>query len=255
MADGYFRLPRAIRDSGFWPKTRRYTSLEALIDLCLSARYGKTPGKEYVGGRMITIPTGGYMTSQVKLAKRWRWDEKTVRKFLLSLNALGILRIETKKGIDHGYTLITFENSIAYDGDQESEFSIDDEENSRSTPVRVPITEDSKRLRVSRKGQYIGDSEDLSEGIPKGVSLRDRVESALIDNPRIAYLELVENLREEPSLTEINGLRKLTPDELRRVTSDIEAGQSVTVALLKVTAVPAVGNNTAAASEKGANDG
>ena len=133
MEQGWIRLPRSIRDSRLWPKTRRYTDLEALVDLKMSANY--RPSKVFVGGRTIHIPSGGFLTSQVQLAKRWHWNRETVNKFLRALNTLEILRIETRRGVDKGYTLITFLNLMDYDGTDQADFPIDDERKTSIEPA------------------------------------------------------------------------------------------------------------------------
>lgn len=105
-SSGFIKLSRDIYDCGFWPKRRRYTELEALLDLKLSAHY--KPDKICVGGRTIHLPADSVFTSQVRLAKRWKWNRRTVSRFLAQLLVRQLCRIETRRGIEHGFTIITF---------------------------------------------------------------------------------------------------------------------------------------------------
>ena len=97
MGSGWIKLHRKIRDNPFWPKSRRYTPLEAWLDVLMSANHA--PAKNLHGiSTLVPVERGQFITSQVKLAERWRWNRKTVKKFLLFLKKNEMLDIETKKG-------------------------------------------------------------------------------------------------------------------------------------------------------------
>lgn len=194
MEKGWIQFPRAIRNCPFWPKARSYTDFEALVDLMCDAEF--EPKQVVRGGRLITISKGGVLTMQVSLARRWDWDRKTVSKFLRLLYSLHYLRIETYRGIDKGYTLLTFENSKTFVTEDEIGFSIEVLGNSPSGHPSNPHNTKKERIRVSRKGQYIGEagagiSEDLvlSEHVPEGVrSLRDGGDRADIEQSVIGAM-------------------------------------------------------------------
>lgn len=147
---GWVKLPRSIRQGQFWPKTRRYTELEAVLDLKLSASFAVS--KIRVGGVTIVVPKDSVFTSQVALAGRWRWDRKTVAKFLSSLNTLGILRIETRRGLDHGFTLLTFENSVEIEPGADIEVPIGDEVKFPIESPSSPHTQEQEESESVRKG-------------------------------------------------------------------------------------------------------
>ncbi len=113
MDTGWIRLHRKVRDNSLWPKNRRFTALEAWLDVLMSANHAQT--KTLLGiSTPVSVERGQFITTQVKLAERWRWNRKTVKKFLLILKKDEMLDIETSKGADIGFTLITIRNYNKY---------------------------------------------------------------------------------------------------------------------------------------------
>ncbi len=113
MDSGWIKLYRKIRDNLLWPKNRRFTPLEAWLDVLLSANH--TPAKILHGiSTLVPVERGQFVTSQVKLAERWRWNRKTVKRFLSVLRRDQMLDFESNKGADIGFTLITIRNYSKY---------------------------------------------------------------------------------------------------------------------------------------------
>ncbi len=122
---GWIRLHRKIRDHWIWPRKgrgARYSHFEAWIDLLLSANHQMQ--KVNVGGRLVVVARGQFLTSQVHLAKRWRWNRETVSKFLKLLHSDEMADIEASRKTDSGYTLVTICNYEKYQGAVGSESSI-----------------------------------------------------------------------------------------------------------------------------------
>lgn len=114
---GWIRLWRQLQEHWLWLEKRRFSRAEAWIDLLLSASY-----KEHEvlkGNRVITVKRGQVLTSQVNLAVKWRWARKSVYSFLKLLKRDFMLHIETVKGIDKGFTLLTIGNYPKYQGSDE----------------------------------------------------------------------------------------------------------------------------------------
>ncbi len=133
MDTGWIRLHRKIRDNSLWPKNRRFTALEAWLDVLMSANHA--PAKTLLG---ITTPVpvkrGQFITSQVGLAERWKWNRRTVTRFLSMLKKDEMLDIETKKGGDIGFTLITIQNYNTYqDKENKENDALDIETGSKGT--------------------------------------------------------------------------------------------------------------------------
>jgi len=96
---GWIKLYREIRESRFWPQNRRYTELEAWVDILLSANHAD----KMVGN--ILVKRGQWLTSFQKLSKRWKWDRKTVRKWATLLVTRGDILYPREGTRD--WTLIT----------------------------------------------------------------------------------------------------------------------------------------------------
>jgi len=108
---GWIKLHRKIRTNGLWPNNKKYSPLEAWLDLLLSANHNGN--KILVDGNIITIKRGEFITSILKLSERWGWHRTTTKKFLTTLENEKMLtqKCTTK------YTSITIVNYELYQGD------------------------------------------------------------------------------------------------------------------------------------------
>ena len=80
--EGYVGIDRNISHSRRWPRGRRFSKLEAWIDLLLRARW--KAGTVRYQGADILLARGELVTSVRQLATDWRWDRKTVERALNS---------------------------------------------------------------------------------------------------------------------------------------------------------------------------
>ncbi|TDT63398.1 hypothetical protein [Fonticella tunisiensis] len=92
---GWICLYRKISDSWLWDD-RPFSKGQAWIDLILLANHEDR--KILLGNELITIPRGSFITSELKLMKRWGWSKEKVRNFLKLLQDDGmIVKISDKK--------------------------------------------------------------------------------------------------------------------------------------------------------------
>ena len=101
---GYITLPRRIEHDPIW-LGQKFSQAHAWLDLVLSARWGD--GRIMRGVQMVDVQAGQALVSQRELGRRWRWDIKTVRRFMALLVREGRMSMETYGSRDSGYTLIT----------------------------------------------------------------------------------------------------------------------------------------------------
>ena len=127
MEEGWIRLHRKTRDHWIWPHKRPYSKFEAWMDILLSANH--KAGKVNIGFNVIVVDRGQYLTSQVRLAKKWLWNRETVKNFLRLLEREEMASIQTSKQASTGYTLITVRN---YDKHQSLETEQSSIESSKS---------------------------------------------------------------------------------------------------------------------------
>jgi DNA replication protein DnaD len=131
---GWIKLHRQIREHRFWSQPRRFSNAEAWIDLLLSASH--KDHEVSMGTEVFTVKRGQVLTSQVKLAKRWRWNRETVNRFLKqSLNMHEISSIQTSKETSTGYTLITIENYDKYQSEISDEPALESPSDPSSNPA------------------------------------------------------------------------------------------------------------------------
>lgn len=76
---GWIKLHRQISENEFY-LSERFTKMQAWIDLLLLA--GHTKQTIFIRGIEINLKPGELCYSQQSLAVRWKWNFKTVRKFL-----------------------------------------------------------------------------------------------------------------------------------------------------------------------------
>lgn len=79
MDDGWIKISRSITSHWLWSYTP-FTYGQAWIDLLLLANYEDK--KTLLNGKLVICKRGDVNLSIAKLAERWKWNRKTVRKFL-----------------------------------------------------------------------------------------------------------------------------------------------------------------------------
>lgn len=80
--EGWISLHRQIMENEFY-FAERFTKMQAWIDLLLLANH--KPATFYIRGNEIKLNEGQLGYSQLTLSKRWKWNKRTVDKFLMML--------------------------------------------------------------------------------------------------------------------------------------------------------------------------
>ncbi len=174
--NGWVRIYRQLADHSLWT-TERFTRGQAWVDLILMANF--TEATAFPGNRPLVVKRGQVLTSQVALARRWRWDRKTVRVFLHALKAAMMLDIQTSKETDTGYTLITLCNYEKFQSDTSEPLAIEKDVRldielpiqSPSNPHPIPTSEEGKKGRRATKLRPAGASDAAKGGngkVPTG---------------------------------------------------------------------------------------
>ena len=91
---GWVCVHRQLAEHPLWLR-ERFTPGQAWVDLLLAAAWDDH--ESFATHGPSWIKRGQLLTSQMKLASRWRWDRETVRRFLRELERHGMVRIETSK--------------------------------------------------------------------------------------------------------------------------------------------------------------
>lgn len=106
--EGWIKLYRKLQESWIWKEKRKFSKFEAWLDILLKANHKDT--KAMINGKVIIVKSGSFITSEVKLAEDWKWDRKTVRKFLSILQNEKMIQ----KNATTEYTRISIENWNLY---------------------------------------------------------------------------------------------------------------------------------------------
>lgn len=112
---GWISLYRKIINHPFYQEKRRFSKLEAWVDLLLMANY--RDNRFMLGNVEIEVKKGSKLTSIKDLSERWRWSRTKTKNFLdfLQRDGMACYKSTTK------YTLITIENYGKYQGHYETE--------------------------------------------------------------------------------------------------------------------------------------
>lgn len=101
---GWFKIQRDIENHWIWKSSEPFDKRSAWIDLIMLANYADR--KTTDGESVVLRKRGDVNYSMLFLAKRWKWDRRKVRRFLVALESDGMVSLH---GTQHG-TTITIEN-------------------------------------------------------------------------------------------------------------------------------------------------
>ncbi len=104
---GYIALHRQITENEFY-FSERFTKIQAWIDLLLLGSHKSRT--IFLKGTEINLKAGELCYSQVSLAKRWKWNERTVKKYLNLLQIRKMIQTKT----NNVTTIITILNWNRY---------------------------------------------------------------------------------------------------------------------------------------------
>ncbi len=92
MNKGWVAIPRTITESWLWNDGKKFEKLKAFLDLIFCANY--IDNDTLINNEVVTIKRGSFLTSALKLSKKWEWDRKTVTNFLNLLKNHGEIEYE-----------------------------------------------------------------------------------------------------------------------------------------------------------------
>ena len=139
-----------------YKQKRKFSKFEAWIDILLSVNHRE--GKVLIDYSVETVNRGEFITSEVKLANKWNWDRKTVRKFLTLLQQEEmILKSSTKR-----WTSITVINWDKYqlDGQEVGQEVGQDRDRGLDTNKNDKNDKNDKKNNISSK-VFADDAQEL----------------------------------------------------------------------------------------------
>jgi hypothetical protein len=159
MRIGWVAIHRRLINHPLWTRGR-FSRGQAWIDLLLHASH--VDHFIYHGNLKIEEKRGDYVTSQVALAKRWKWNIKSVRVFILFLKTDRMLDSRTSLAQDSGYTHLTILNYDHYQSlseslvDSRTSNQLDIDLDSRGTAEGQPRDTPNKGNKGNKKDSCAG---------------------------------------------------------------------------------------------------
>lgn len=114
---GYIKLHRQIMENEFY-FSEKFTKTQAWFDLLLLANH--KPATVFIRGIEIHLSEGELCRSQISLADRWKWNFKTVKKFLDLLVERNMIKYRGDKIT----TIITIVNWQKYQKNGEQNYQV-----------------------------------------------------------------------------------------------------------------------------------
>ena len=143
---GYIKLDRKILENEMW-KEKPFDHARAWVDLLLLANYKDLDVIHR--GRLIHRKRGEVNTSIGWLAERWGWSANKVRRYIRTLNGMGMC---TQNGTPDGTTL-TIENYAFYQDGRRTNGTPN--ESTDGTPNESTDGTHDKKVKESKRKQNI----------------------------------------------------------------------------------------------------
>lgn len=77
---GWIKIHRKLRECYIWDDKEPFDKRSAWIDLLLSANHADK--KTLINNQAVLVNRGSFITSEIKLSERWKWDRGKTRRFL-----------------------------------------------------------------------------------------------------------------------------------------------------------------------------
>lgn len=145
---GWIKLNRSIQSHWIYTERRKFSKLEAWIDMIMSANY--VENRVIIKGKLYEVKRGQSINSMDTWAKRWNWDKSAVRRFLNLLQKDNMIIIKSDSITTH----LTICNYESYQGEQNAnETQIKHKRNTKETQT-TPI-EESKEVKEKKESKDI----------------------------------------------------------------------------------------------------
>jgi hypothetical protein len=131
--EGWIKIHRQITENEFY-FSERFTKTQAWVDLLILANH--TPQTIFIRGVQVKLIRGELGYAVKTLAKRWRWNERTVNKYLNMLSKRKMIQCR-KTNIT---TIISINNYDLYQGSAEQST----EQNTSQSTSRIHTDKNDK---------------------------------------------------------------------------------------------------------------
>lgn len=226
---GYVKVPRELFASEEWAEKRKFSRIEAQIDLLQSASYTEGRVVHCATGDVV-LRRGQLLTSMRALADRWMWSPATVYRYLQTLRNAprNSIRIQIETTVETGKTLITicdfdswyFESRNHETGDETDIETVVETPRETHIEIKDSNTERNKdqHTPVNDGMGGVGGSSAQPSAKPEADRARELLAWIAVNVPEIASMR-------EP-LTELNVvwmLRRYDVEDIRRIIATMQS--------------------------------
>lgn len=149
--NGWVKLHRRLFENELW-LSEPFTKAQAWIDLFANANHKS--GSFWVRGIEVCLERGQLGWSKVTMAKRWRWNIKTVRRFLDGLEK----GQQIGQQISNETTIITIKNYDTYQSEDSKEDTKRDSKRDSKRDTNKNDKNDKKYIPEINSGKPTGES-------------------------------------------------------------------------------------------------
>lgn len=149
---GWLKLHRQIQENWIYKEKRKFSKLEAWIDIILTVNYSEC--KTLIKGKLIHVKRGESILSLDSWAIRWNWDKSSVRRFFYLLQQDGMIELKNETVT----TRLTVCKYDSYQGeDSKSETQVKRKRNAsetQTTPIEE-VKEGSNKTKQEKENKLI----------------------------------------------------------------------------------------------------
>ena len=197
MQQGWISLHRKIMEHPLYREKRKFSKLEAWVDLLLMANH--KDNKFMLGNELVEVKKGSFITSELKLMERWDWGKSKVRSFLELLEEDGMI---IKKS-DRKKTTITICNYCVYQDSEIKNRPRADREQTTSRPRADTNNNDNNEINKNivqndlfeRWWNLYGNKKGKVKCQAKFNQLLKKYDFTVIENGTNLYLQHLTNLK------------------------------------------------------------
>lgn len=175
MQLGWISLHRQIQEHWLW-KDKPFSYGQAWTDMLLLANH--SDNKFPLGNDIVTVETGSFITSELKLMDRWGWSKCKLRRFLMLLenDSMIIKKTDRKK------TTITIVNYGNFQGLQTTERPIKDQKKTNKRPIKDTNNNVNNVNNENNDNNHYTENALLNEAIIGFIKYRKEIKKPMTDN-------------------------------------------------------------------------
>jgi hypothetical protein len=176
--EGYFLLPRKIQETPKWNDDTKFDKRSAWIDMLLMANFKDT--KISFEGNEIDIKQGSFITSKLKLSKRWKWSICKVTHFfkqLTSSNEINTISDNKKTTI----SIVDYPPSYITYSDKRNEKESKAKETINQSKTDTKVTKVTNKEYKEKAIKVFSENEDLDKTFYAYINMRNKIKKPITD--------------------------------------------------------------------------